>query len=97
VESSGALLPPPPPTEKAAEFPWKDRPQLSVVLMALRLRTLHCAKNIGSALKAGVDICQRQRVNKVLGFLVTEFVCDFGGKDATPIQLGFHRGLLDHT
>jgi len=30
----------------------------------------------------------------VLGFLVTEFVRDFGGEDATPIQLGFHRGLL---
>ena len=101
LPESGETIPadmatPSPPAEKATEFPW-DRPQLSVVLMALRLRTLHRAKNIGSALKAGVDICQRQRVNKVLGFLVTEFVCDFGGEDATPIQLGFHpRGLLDH-
>jgi hypothetical protein len=49
-----------------------------VVLVALRLRTLYRAKNIGSALKSGVDICQRQLINEVLGRLVTEFIRNFG-------------------
>jgi hypothetical protein len=58
------------------------------VLVVLRLRILQRAENISSALKRRVNVC--------LGSLVTEFVRDFGGEDATPIQLGSHRGLLDH-
>src|SRR5262249_40106648 len=68
--------------------------QLSVALTAPRLRALHCAEHIGSAFKGGVNVCQRQLVNEVLGPLVTEFVPNFGRECATPIQPGFHSGLL---
>jgi hypothetical protein len=83
AESSGYLLPPSPPAEKGAA------PQLSAVLRLLHLRTIHRAENIGSALKRGVNVCQRQLVNEVLGPLVTEFIRNFGGEDATPIQHAF--------
>jgi hypothetical protein len=72
----------------------KIAPQLSLTVP--RLRILQCAENISSALKRRVNVCQEPSVNEVLGFLVTEFVRDFGGEDTTPIQLSFHRGLLDH-
>jgi len=42
--------------------------------MGPRLRALHRAEDIGSALKGGVNICQRQPVNEVFGPLVTKFV-----------------------
>src|SRR5262249_41903022 len=48
----------------------EDRPQLSMALTAPRLRTLQRAEDIGSALKGGVNICQRQLVNEVLGLLL---------------------------
>src|SRR5262249_11542674 len=60
--------------------------RLSVALTAPRLRTLHRAEDIGSVLKRGVNVCQRQLVNEVLGPLVTEFVRNFGREGATPIQ-----------
>jgi hypothetical protein len=53
-------------------------------------RALHRAEDIGSALKGGVNVCQRQ-LNEVLGFLVTEFVRNFGREGATPIQRGPSR------
>jgi hypothetical protein len=62
--------------------------------MAPRPRTLHHAEDIGSALKGGVNVCQRQLVNEVLGFLVTEFVPNFRREDATPIQRGSNASLL---
>jgi hypothetical protein len=43
------------------------RPQLSMPLTAPRLRALHRAEDIGSVLKGGVNVCQRQLVNEVLG------------------------------
>src|SRR5215471_9085916 len=55
---------------------------------------LHPAEDIGSALKAGVDVCQRQLVNEVFGPLVTKFVSNFGREDATPIQRGSNASLL---
>jgi hypothetical protein len=51
------------------------------------------SEDIGSALKGGVKVCQRQLVNEVLGLPVTEFALNFGRKDATPLQRGFHGGL----
>src|SRR5262245_53159313 len=63
-----------------------DSPSISVALRPLRLRTIHRAENIASALKRGVNVCQRQFVNEVLGPLVTKFIRTFGGEDATPIQ-----------
>src|SRR5262249_4045921 len=57
--------------------------------MGPRLRTIHRAENIASALKRGVNVCQRQFVNEVLGPLVTKFIRNFGGEDATPIQHAF--------
>jgi hypothetical protein len=66
-----------------------DSPSISVALRPLRLRTIHRAENIASALKRGVNVCQRQFVNEVLGPLVTEFIRNFGGEDATPIQHAF--------
>jgi hypothetical protein len=60
-----------------------------VALRPLRLRTIRRAENIASALKRGVNVCQRQFVNEVLGPLVTEFIRNFGGEDATPIQHAF--------
>jgi hypothetical protein len=75
---------------------WGDEncPQLSVALTGPRLRALHRAEDIGSALKGGVNVCQRQLVNEVLGPLVTEFVRNFGREDATPIQRGSNASLL---
>src|SRR5262249_51565197 len=60
----------------------------SDVLLATapRLRALHRAEDIGSALKRGVNVCQRQLVNEVLGPLVTEFVRNFAREGATPTQ-----------
>src|SRR5215471_4664889 len=65
-----------------------QRPQLSVALRLL-LRTIHRAENIGNALQRGVNVCQRQFVNEVLGPLVTELIRNFSGEDATPIQHAF--------
>jgi hypothetical protein len=59
------FLPPSPPAEKAASS-HEDRRQLSVAVRALRLRTLHPAQNISSALKGGVNLCQRRFLNEVL-------------------------------
>src|SRR5262245_22252502 len=64
----------------------ENRPQLSPALTAPRLRALHRAEDIGSALKGGVNVCQRQLANEVLGSLVTEFVRNFRREDATPCQ-----------
>src|SRR5215472_5910885 len=36
--------------------------------------------------KRGVNVCQQQLVNELLGPLVTEFVRNFSRQDATPIQ-----------
>src|SRR5262249_61379306 len=69
------------------------RPPLWAV-RALRLRKLHPAENISSALKRGVNFCQREFLNEVLGFLVTEFVRNFGGEGAAPIQRGSNASLL---
>jgi len=74
-----------------------QRPQLSVALRLLHLRTIHRAENIGSALKRGVNVCQRQFVNEVLGPLVTEFIRNFGGEDATPIQHAFPTAAFSIT
>src|SRR5262245_54127165 len=63
-------------------------------LTAPRLRALHRAEDIGNALKEGVNVCQRQLVNEVLGPLVTEFVPNFGRQGATPIQRGSNASLL---
>ncbi len=65
-----------------------------MALTAPRLRALHRAEDIGSALKGGVNVCQRQLVNEVLGFLVTEFVRNFGREGATPIQRGPNASLF---
>jgi hypothetical protein len=73
----------------------KIRPQLSVALRPLHLR--HRAENIASALKRGVNVCQRQFVNEVLGPLVTEFIRNFGGEDATPIQHAFPTAAFSIT
>jgi hypothetical protein len=74
----------------ARREPWgdEDRFQLSIPLTGPRPRALHRAEDIGSALKGGVNVCQRQLVNEVLGPLVTEFVPNFGREGATPIQRG---------
>src|SRR5215813_13705340 len=88
--------------DHARESAWGDenRPQLSVALTVPRLlQLLHhgrstfstdCRrflfKNPDSALKGGVNVCQRQLVNEVRGPLVTEFVRNFGREDATPYQ-----------
>jgi hypothetical protein len=69
-------------------------PRLSAALTAPRLRALHRAKDIGSALKGAVNAFQRQLVNEVLGPLVTEFALNLGREGATPIQPGFNAGLL---
>jgi hypothetical protein len=61
----------------------------------LRLRTIYRAENIGNVLKRVVNVCQRQRVNEVLGPLVTEFICNVGRENVRPIQHVFHGGLLD--
>src|SRR5262249_48839806 len=51
-------------------------------------------KDPGSVLKGGVNVCQRQVVNEVLGSLITEFVRNFGREDATPYQRSPHASLL---
>src|SRR5262245_3126562 len=66
------------------------RPKLSTPLTALRLRALHRAEDIGSALKGGVNVCQRQLVNEVIVHLVTEFVPNFRRESATAIQCGLN-------
>src|SRR6516162_432961 len=68
--------------------------QLSVALTARRPRALHRAEDIGNALKGGVNVCQRQLANEVLGPLVTESVRNFGREDATPYQRGSNASLL---
>jgi hypothetical protein len=90
---SGDFPPPSPPAEKATDS-HEDRPQLSVAVRALRPRTLHRTENISSVLKRGMNVCQRQFVNEVLALLVTEFVRNFGGEGATPIQRGSNASLL---
>src|SRR5262245_54717302 len=75
----------------------KIRPQLSVALRPLRLRTIHRAENIGSALKRGVNFWQRHILNEVLGPLVTEFIRKFGGEDATPIHHAFPTAAFSIT
>jgi hypothetical protein len=68
--------------------------QLSVPLTTPRLRALHRAKDIGSALKGGVNVCQRQLVDEVLGPLGTEFIRNLGREGATPNQRGSNASLL---
>jgi hypothetical protein len=68
--------------------------QLSVPLTTPRLRAFYRAKDIGSALKGGVNVCQRQLVNEVLGRLGTEFIRDLGREGATPNQRGSNASLL---
>src|SRR5215467_11762819 len=92
---SRGLLPPSPPAEKATDFRIEDRPQLSVALRMLRLRTIYRSENIGNVLKRVVNVCQREFVNEVLRPLITEFVCNFGRENARPIQHAFNGGLLD--
>ncbi|SRR6266403_1889894 len=70
------------------------RLQLSAALTAPDLRALHRAEDISSALKGGVNVCQRQLVNEVLGPLVAEFVRNFGREGATPIQRGPNASRL---
>jgi len=53
------------------------------------------SEDIGSALKGGAKVCQRQLVNEVLGPLVTQFALNLVREDATPVQRGFHGGLLE--
>src|SRR5262249_48907345 len=70
---------------------------LSIIAMALtapRLRALYRAEDIGSAFKGGVNVCQRQLVDEVLGPPVTEFVRNFGREGATPIQRGSNASIL---
>ena len=69
-------------------------PHLSAALTAPRLRTLHRAEDIGNVLKGGVNVCQQQLVNELLGPLVTEFVRNFSREDATPYQRGSNGSLL---
>jgi hypothetical protein len=82
---------------KSAPRPRGRRKSLSIIDAAdgpPRLRALHRAEDIGSALKRGVNVCQRHLVNEVLGPLVTEFVRNFGREGATPIQHGPNASLL---
>ncbi len=48
-------------------------------------RSAFLSEDIGSVLKGGVKVCQRQLVNEVLGPLVTEFARNLGREGATPI------------
>jgi len=43
----------------------------------------------------GLKVCKQNFVNEVLGPLVTEFALNLAREDATPIQRGFHGGLLN--
>src|SRR5262249_23285555 len=56
--------------------------------------TVGFVEDIGNALKGGVNVCQRQLANEVLGPLVTESVRNFGREDATPYQRGSNASLL---
>jgi hypothetical protein len=73
---------------------WGDEncPQLSVALTVPRLRALHRAEDIGSALKGGVKVCKRRLVNGP--FLVTKFTLNLSCKGATFVQRGFDSGLF---
>ena len=51
------------------------------------------SEDIGSVLKGGAKVCQRQLVN-VVRPLVTEFTRNLGREVATPIQRGFNGSLL---
>ena len=53
------------------------------------------SEDIGSTYKGGVKVCQRKLVNEVFGPLVTQFALNLAREDATPIQRGFHGGLLN--
>jgi hypothetical protein len=64
------------------------------MLTTLRLRIFDRAEDIGSMLKAGVNVCQGKRVREVLGPLVAEFVRNFGREDTTPIQRGSSASRL---
>ncbi len=74
-----------------------------MALAAPRLRALHrgsrcvvdfSVEDIGSALKRGEKVCQRKFVNEVFGPLATQFALNLAREPATPIQRGFHGGLL---
>jgi hypothetical protein len=65
--------------------------------LARACATFHPAEDIGSALKGGVNVCQREFVNEVLGPLVTKFIRNFGGEDATPIQHAFPTAAFSIT
>src|SRR5262249_7346799 len=80
-----------PPRESVVD---KNPLTLSAALTAPRLRTLHRAEDIGNVLKGGVNVCQRQLVNEVLGPLGTELIRNFGREDATPYQHRFNASLL---
>jgi hypothetical protein len=86
-------------------FREERRGRLCIVLP--HLRTLHhgsscvldrlsalLSEGIGSALKGGVKVCQRQLVNEVLVRFITEFAHNLGREAATPIQRGFNARLL---
>jgi hypothetical protein len=94
---SGGLLTPSPPAEKETDLHERSPSIIGGGEGALRLRTIHRAENIASALKRGVNVCQRQFVNEVLGPLVTEFIRNFGGEDATPIQHAFPTAAFSIT
>jgi hypothetical protein len=74
----------------------------TVALTAPRLRTRHSGsrlsaflfEDIGSALKGGVKVCQRQLVNELLGSLVKEFALNLAREGATSIQRALQGGLL---
>jgi hypothetical protein len=66
-------------------------------LSARACTTFQPAEDIGSVLKGSVNVCQRQPVNEVLGPLVTEFIRNFGGEDATPIQHAFPTAAFSIT
>jgi hypothetical protein len=65
-----------------------------VALTAPRLATF-APEDIGSALKGGVKVCQRNIVREVLGAHVTEFALNLAREDATPIQCGCHGSFLN--
>jgi hypothetical protein len=48
-------------------------------------------------LKGGAKVCQRQLVNEVLGFHLTEFAVNLARERATLLQRAFHGGLLLNT
>jgi hypothetical protein len=52
-------------------------------------------EDVRSLLNGGAKVCQRQLVNEVLGPFVTQFALNLAHEGATPIQRGFHRGLLN--